>query len=470
MSLKVEKLEHNMAKLTIEAPAEDLEKALQNAYLKQRGRINVPGFRKGKVPRQIIEKMYGPAVFYEDAANELINTAYRDALEETDEDIVSRPQIEVTQIEKGKPFIFTAEVALKPSVDLGKYKGVKVEKINVDVTDKEIEDKLKEEQKKSSRMVDVEGRPAKDEDTVNIDYSGSVDGVAFDGGTAEGQELVLGSHSFIDNFEDQIVGKNIGDEFDVNVTFPEGYHEASLAGKPAVFKVKLNGIKETKLPELDDDFASDVSEFSTLEEYKADIKKKLQESKDNEARNIKADQAVKAIIADSNMDIPDAMVDTEAEQLAQNYSARFRQQGFTLEQYIQLSGMNPEKFKEEMSAQAKLNIQSRLVLEAIAEKEKLEASEEEVEEELERIGQQYRVEKDKVKDILGEEEVENIKKSIALQKAADFVVDNSKEEKAKKQAEPKDDGEVIEKKKAPKKRAAKKEDKEEVKDAEDKEE
>ncbi len=457
MSLQIEKLEHNMAKLTIEAPAEELEKALQKAYLKQRGRISIAGFRKGKVPRHIIEKMYGPEVFYEDAANELINTAYKEALEETDEDIVSRPQVEVTQIEKGKPFIFTAEVALKPPVELGKYKGVKVEKINTEVTDKEIEDKIAEEQKRNSRMVDVEGRAVQDKDTVNIDYSGSVDGEVFDGGTAQGQELVIGSHSFIDTFEDQIIGKNIGDEFDVNVTFPEEYHEKSLAGKPAVFKVKLNGIREEQLPELDDDFASDVSEFSTMDEYREDVKKKLQESKDREARNIKADQAVKAVIADSNIDIPEAMVETEASDMAQTYAQRFRQQGFTLQQYMQLSGMTPEKFKEDMSEQARLNIQSRLVLEAIAEKEGLEASEEDLEKELENIAKQYRVENDKVRDILGEEEIGNIKKSLALEKAADFLVDNSKEDKTKKAAEIPEDGEVIEKKKVAKKSKKKEE-------------
>ncbi len=297
MSLQVEKLEHNMAKLTIEAPAEDLEKALQKAYLKQKGRINIPGFRKGKAPRQLIEKMYGPEVFYEDAANDLINSSYADALKETDEEIVSRPKIDVVQVEKGKPFIYTAEVALKPEIEVGKYKGVKVEKINTDVKESEIEDKLKEEQSRNSRKVDVTDRAVKDEDIVNIDYSGSVDGEVFDGGTAQGQDLVIGSHSFIDNFEDQIIGKNIGDEFDVNVTFPEKYQEESLAGKAAVFKVKLNGIKETVKPELDDDFASDVSEFSTLKEYKADIKKKLKEGKEEEAKRIKTDQALKAIIA-----------------------------------------------------------------------------------------------------------------------------------------------------------------------------
>ena len=454
MSLQVEKLEHNMAKLTIEAPADELEKALQSAYLKQRPRINVPGFRKGKVPRQIIEKMYGPEVFYEDAANELINKAYGEALDTTDEEIVSRPKIEVTQIEKGKPFIFTAEVATKPPVDLGKYKGVKVEKINTEVSDKELEDRLKEEQNRNARLVEVTGRAAKIDDTVNIDYSGSVDGVKFDGGTAEGQDLVLGSHSFIDNFEDQIVGKNIGDEFDVNVTFPEHYQEESLSGKAAVFKVKLNGIKENELPELDDEFASDVSEFSTMDEYREDVKKKIKEAKEEEAKRIKTDQAIKAIIADSNMDIPEAMVDTEAEQIAQNYSNRFRMQGFTLDQYIRMAGMTVDGFKDEMSKQAKTTIETRLILEAVADAEKLEAGDEELEKELKDIAKQYRVEDDKVRDILGEEEVENIKKNLRLQKAADFIVDNSKEDKTKKAAEIPEDGEVIEKKKAPKKRSA----------------
>ncbi len=343
-----------MAKLTIEASADDLEKALQKAYLKQKNRINIPGFRKGKAPRKLIEKMYGPEVFYEDAANDLINTAYADALKETDEDIVSRPQIDVVQIEKGKPFIFTAEVALKPEIEVGKYKGVKVEKINTDVKASEVEDKLKEEQKRNSRKVEVTDRPVRDEDIVNIDYSGSVDGEVFEGGTASGQELVIGSHSFIDNFEEQIIGKSIGDEFDVNVTFPEKYQEASLAGKAAVFKVKLNGITENQLPGLDDEFAADVSDFETLKEYKEDIKKKLKEGKEEEAKRIKTDQALKAIVADSNMDIPQAMIDTEAEQLVEAYANRFRQQGFTLQQYMQFTGMTMDKLKEDMTAQAKV--------------------------------------------------------------------------------------------------------------------
>ena len=449
-----------MAKLTIESPAEDLEKAIQGAYLKQKGRINIPGFRKGKAPRQLIEKMYGPEIFYEDAANDLINTAYAEALKETDEEIVSRPQIEVVQIEKGKPFIFTAEVALKPEIQVGKYKGVKVEKINTEVKDSEIEDKLKEEQSRNARKVEVTDRAVKDKDIVNIDYSGSVDGEVFAGGTAEGHELEIGSHSFIDTFEDQIIGKNIGDEFDVNVTFPEEYHEKSLAGKPAVFKVKLNAITENSLPEIDDDFADEVSEFSTLKEYKEDIKKKLKESKEAEAKRIKTDQALKAIVEDSEMDIPQAMIDTEAEQLIQNFANRFRQQGLTLQQYMQFTGMTADKLKEDMAAQAKLNIETRLVLEAVAKAEKIEASEEEVEKELEDIASSYRIEKDKVRDILGEEEIENIKLNLAMQKAADFIVDNSKED-AKKKAEIPEDGEVIEKKSVPKKKAAKKKDEEE---------
>ncbi|MBQ7464777.1 MAG: trigger factor [Lachnospiraceae bacterium] len=461
MSLKVEKLEHNMAKLTIESGADELEKALQGAYQKQKGRINIPGFRKGKAPRQLIEKMYGPEVFYEDAANDLINTAYAKALEETDEEIVSRPQIEVVQIEKGKPFIFTAEVALKPEIQVGKYKGVKVEKINTEVKDAEIEDKLKEEQSRNARKVDVTDRAVKDGDIVNIDYSGSVDGEVFDGGTAKEQELEIGSHSFIDNFEDQIIGKNIGDDFDVNVTFPEDYHEKSLAGKPAVFKVKLNGIKENQMPELDDDFADEVSEFSTLKEYKEDIKKKLKEGKEEEAKRIKTDQALKAIVEDSEMDIPQAMIDTEAEQLVQNFANRFRQQGFTLQQYMQFTGMTADKLREDMAAQAKINIESRLVLEAVAKAEKIEATEEELDKELESMAAQYRIEKDKIREILGEEEVKNIRQNLAMQKAADFIVDNSKED-AKKKAEIPEDGEVIEKKAAPKKRSAKK--KEEAKE------
>ena len=462
MSLKVEKLEHNMAKLTIESPAEELEKALQKAYIKNRNRINVPGFRKGKAPKALIEKMYGPQVFYEDAANELIYAAYSDAVKEADFEITSRPKIDVTQIEKGKPFIFTAEVATKPPVELGKYKGVKVEKIDADVTDKEIDEAVDKERENNARTVEVTGRAVKNDDTVNIDYAGTVDGTAFDGGTAKAQDLVIGSHSFIDTFEDQIIGKNIGDEFDVNVTFPESYQEKSLAGKAAVFAVKVNGIKEKVLPEADDDFASDVSEFSTMKEYREDVKKKLAEKKEAQAKAKKEDELVKAIVADSKIDIPQAMIDTETEQMIENYANRFKSQGFSLEQYMQFTGMTMDKLKEDMGKQAKLNIESRLVLEAVASAEKIEASDEDIEKEITKMAEQYKMEPEKMKDIIGDEEKKTIAKDIAIQKAVDLIVAESKEDRTK-TAKADDDDSAIEKKAAPKKKAAakdKKEDKE----------
>ena len=356
MSVKVEKLEHSMAKLTVELAAEELEKAIQKVYLKQRNRISIPGFRKGKAPRALIEKMYGEGVFYEEAAETLINESYPDAVTESGEDIVSRPEISVSQIEKGKPFIYTAEVALKPPVELGKYKGIKVEAVDVSVSDDEIEEEINKELEKNARQVDVTDRSAKDDDTVIIDYSGSVDGVKFDGGTAEGQSLVLGSHTFIEGFEEQIVGHNIGDEFDVSVTFPEQYHEKSLAGKPAVFAVKLHGITMKQLPELDDDFVSDVSEFETVDEYKADIRQTIEDRKKVAARNKKEDEAVKALVEDSNIEIPQPMIDTEADEMVRNYENRFRSQGLTLEQYMQYTGVTIDKLRDDMKQQAKLNI------------------------------------------------------------------------------------------------------------------
>ena len=455
MSLQVEKLEHNMAKLTIESTSDELEKSLQKAYLKNRGKINVPGFRKGKAPRQLIEKMYGPSVFYEDAANDLIYEAYSNAVKEADFEITSRPKIDVTQIEKGKPFIFTAEVAMKPPVELGKYKGVKVEKADTAVSAKEVDEEIKKEQERNARFTDITGRAVKKDDTVNIDYSGSVDGVNFDGGTAEGQELVIGSHSFIDTFEDQIIGKKIGDSFDVNVTFPEQYQEKSLAGKAAVFAVKLNGIKEKVMPELDDEFAGDVSEFSTMAEYKDDVKKKLAEKKEASAKAKKEDEIVKAIVADSKIDIPQAMIDKEAQQMIENYSNRLRQQGLSIEQYMQFTGMTADKLKDEMGKQAKLNIESRLVLEAVADAEKIEATDDEYENEVKKMAEQYHMEPDKFKDILGEEETKTLKKDIVIQKAVDLVLAESKEEKTAKKAAEEDD-DAIEKKAAPKKRAVKK--------------
>lgn len=459
MSVKVEKLEHSMAKLTVELAAEELEKAIEKVYLKQRNRISIPGFRKGKAPRALIEKMYGEGVFYEEAAETLINESYPDAVTESGEDIVSRPEISVSQIEKGKPFIYTAEVALKPPVELGKYKGIKVEAVDVSVSDEEIEEEINKELEKNARQVDVTDRSAKDDDTVIIDYSGSVDGVKFDGGTAEGQSLVLGSHTFIEGFEEQIVGHNIGDEFDVNVTFPEQYHEKSLAGKPAVFAVKLHGITMKQLPELDDDFVSDVSEFETVDEYKADIRQTIEDRKKVAARNKKEDEAVKALVEDSNIEIPQPMIDTEADEMVRNYENRFRSQGLTLEQYMQYTGVTIDKLRDDMKQQAKLNIESRLVLEAVAEKENIEITDEDIEEEIKTMADNYGMPVDSMKSLVTDNERKAITTDLKVRRAVDLIIENSKEDKSKKVKAEDDD--VIEKKKVAKKsKSASKKDKE----------
>ena len=459
MSVQVEKSEHSMAKLTIEIEADKLEGAIQKAYLKQRGRISIPGFRKGKAPRALIEKMYGVGVFYEDAANELINETYPEAVKESGEDIVSRPDIEVTQIEKGKPFIYTAEVALKPPVELGKYKGIKVEPVDTAVTDDEVEEEIKKELEKSARQIEVTDRAAKKDDNVLIDYSGSVDGVKFDGGTAEDQHLVLGSHSFIDGFEDQIEGHSIGDEFDVNVTFPEQYHEKSLAGKPAVFAVKLKGITEKQIPELDDDFVSDVSEFESVAEYKADIRQTLEDRKAAAARNKKEDEAVKALVEDSRVEIPQPMIDTEADDMIRNQDNRFRSQGLSLQQYLQYTGMTAEKYRDDVKEQAKLNIESRLVLEAVAEAEGIEIADEDIEKEIQTMADNYGMPVDSMKTLITENERKAISTDLKVRKAVDVIIENSKEDKSKKTVKKVDDGdEVIEKKKVVKKTKAKKSD------------
>ncbi|MCR5486398.1 MAG: trigger factor [Lachnospiraceae bacterium] len=456
MSVQVEKLEHNMAKLTIEAPAEDLEKSIQKAYQKLKGRINIPGFRKGKAPRQLIEKMYGPEVFYEDAANDLIYQAYASALDETEEEIVSRPKISVTQLEKGKPFIFTAEVALKPEVELGKYKGVKVTKTDTSVSDSEVEEELKREQKRNGRQVEVTDRPVKMDDIVNIDYAGTIEGVPFEGGTAQGHRLTIGSHQFIDNFEDQIVGKQAGEEFDVTVTFPEDYHAEDLQGEEAVFHVKLNTIWEMQLPELDDQFAEDYSEYSTLEEYRDAIRERIGKGKENEAKAKKEDEAIKAIVADSNMDIPDAMIETEAERLFEQSDRRFGQQGLSMEQYMNYTGMTKDMVMDQMKAQARINIESRLVLQAVAKAEDLQASDEEVDEEIGKLAEAYRMEADQLKDAMGDEELKEIRRDVEMRKAADLVVAESKETEGGSASKSDESG--IEKKAAPKKKLFNKKD------------
>ncbi|MBA2214411.1 trigger factor [Sellimonas intestinalis] len=428
MSLQVEKLEHNMAKLTIEVSAEELEKALQGAYNKQKKNISIPGFRKGKVPRQMIEKMYGPEVFYDDAANQLIPEAYGKVYDEEDLEIVSQPKIDIVQIEKGKPFIFTAEVALKPEVTLGEYKGLKVEKISNRVTQKEIDAKLAEEQEKNARTVSVTDRPVQDKDEVVLDFEGFVDGVAFEGGKGENYPLTIGSGSFIPGFEDQLIGANLEEEKEVRVTFPEEYHAKDLAGKDVVFKCTVHEIKVKELPELDDEFASDVSEFETLDAFKANIKAKIKEQKIAEGKRKQEDKAVEEAVANAQMDIPDAMIDTEVRQMANDFAQRLQQQGLTMDQYFQFTGMTAEKMTEELKPQALKRIQTRLVLEAIVKAENIEISDEKIDEEIQKMAESYKMEAEKLKEFMGENEKKQMKLDMAVQEAVTFLVENAVEE------------------------------------------
>ena len=427
MSFKVEELGKSMVKLTIEVAAEEFEKAMETAYQKNKNKLSVQGFRKGKAPRAMVEKMYGAGIFYEDAANELIPDAYEKAAVESGLDIVSRPEIDLVQVEKGKAFIFTAEVAVKPEVTLGEYKGVEVEKTDVSVSDDEVAAELDRVREQNARIITVEDRPVADGDETVIDFEGFVDGVPFAGGKGEDYKLVIGSHSFIDTFEEQLIGKNIGEEVEVNVTFPEEYHAAELAGKPALFKVTIKAITAKELPELDDEFAVDVSEFDTLAEYKEDIKKSLLEKKEKEAKFAKEDKVVDAIIEKATMEIPDAMIDTQTRQMAEEYAQRLQMQGLNLQQYFQFTGMNANSFMENLKPQALKRIQCRLVLEAIVKAENIEVSEEELDKEFETMAQNYHMEKEKLVELVGEKEKEQIKMDIAVQKAVDFVRDAAKE-------------------------------------------
>ena len=424
MSFTIEKLDKNMAKLTIEVSVEDFEKAVEVAYQKNKGKIEVPGFRKGKVPRKMIEQMYGKEVFFEDAANEVIPEAYEKAYDECEEEIVSAPKIEVTQIEAGKPFIFTAEVALKPEVKLGKYKGIKVDKVAVEVTEEEVNEAIETERKNSARTVSVEDRPIKDGDTTVIDFEGFVDGVAFEGGKGENYPLTIGSHSFIDTFEEQLIGKSINDEVEVNVTFPEDYHAEELKGKPALFKVK---IKENQLPELDDEFAEEVSAYDTFAEYKESVKKNLEEKKEADAKNAKEEAVVEAIIADAEMEIPEAMIATQQRQMVDEFAQRLAMQGLSMEQYSQFTGMTAAAMMEQVKPQAEKRIKSRLVLEAVVEAEKIEVSDAEYEEELAKMAEAYKMEVEQIKEIMDDERAVEMKKDMAIQKAVEFVVANAKE-------------------------------------------
>ena len=429
MSLQVEKLEHNMAKLTIEVPAEDVEKALQAAYLKERKRISLPGFRKGKVPRQMIEKMYGPEVFYDDAANHMISEAYGKAYDECELEIVSQPKVEVTQLEKGKPFIFTAEVAVKPEVTLGEYKGLKVDKVSVEVTDEEVDAEIEKERERNARTVDVTDRAVQDKDQITLDFEGFVDGTAFEGGKGEDYPLTIGSGAFIPGFEDQLIGAEIGKETEVKVTFPEEYQAKELAGKEAVFKCTVKTIKVKELPELDDEFASDVSEEGeTMEEYKAEVRGKLKERKEREAKEKKENQVVEQAVANAEIDLPEPMVDLQARQMADDFARRIMQQGMTLEQYFQFTGLSEEKMMEELKPQAEKRIRTRLVLEAIVAAENIEVSDERLEEELKKMAEAYQMEVDKLKEFMGENEKKQMKEDIAVQEAVTLITEAAVEE------------------------------------------
>lgn len=423
MSFKVEQMEEkNMVKLVIETTAEEFEAGLNTAYNKNKNKISVPGFRKGKAPRKMIEKLYGKEIFFEDAANAIIPDAYAKAAMECELEIVSQPKIDVVQLEAGKDFIFSAEVAVKPEVELGTYKGVEVAKTDISVTDEDVDAEIKKVQEQNSRTVTVEDRAVKDGDITVIDFEGFVDGVAFEGGKGENYPLTIGSHSFIDNFEEQLVGMNVGDEKEISVTFPEEYHAEALKGKPATFKVAVKELKEKQLPELDDDFAQDVSDFDTLAEYKEDLKKKLTERKEAEAKSKKETEVIDKIVESSKMDIPQAMIDTQVTRMAEDFAQRLQQQGLSIEQYFQYTGLTADAILAQMKPEAEKRIKNSLVLEAIAKAENIEVADEEFEGELKKMADMYKMELDKIKDFMGDAEAKQMKDDIAVQKAVELVV------------------------------------------------
>ena len=458
MSVTVEKLEKSMAKLKIEVSAEQLEKAIQKAYEKNKNKIQIPGFRKGKAPRKLIEQMYGKGVFYEDAANELIEEEYPKAVEECGEEVVSSPKIDVEQLEAGKDFIFTAEVALKPPVKLGKYKGVEAEKMDLEVSDSDVDAEIDKQRNTNARTVEVTDRAVKDGDIVTLDFEGFVDGVAFEGGKGTDYPLTIGSGAFIPGFEEQLVGFEIGKEGDVNVTFPEDYQADNLAGKAATFKCTVKAIKAKELPELNDEFASDVSDFDTLAEYKEDVKKKLVERKTNEEKAKREDAVVKVVIEDSEMELPEAMVETQARQIVNDFAQRLQMQGMSMDQYLQYTGNTVDKMIEQVKPQAIERIQARLVLEEVAKAENITVSDEDFEEELKKMAEQYKMELDKLKELMSESEQKTMRSDLAVQKAADFLVENVKEVAKKKATKKADDAEEKPAKKTAAKKTTKKAD------------
>ena len=423
MSLQVEKLEKNMAKLTVEVPAEQFEAALKTSFQKNKNKFSIPGFRKGKAPQAMVEKMYGVGVLYDDAIDTLLDSTYADAVKESGLEIVSRPEIGIEQIEKGKTFIYTALVAVKPEVTLGEYKGVEVEKAKPEVTDADVEAELKKVQDQNSRMVNVEDRAVENGDHTVIDFEGFVDGQPFEGGKSEAYPLVIGSHSFIDTFEEQLIGKNIGDEVEVNVTFPAEYHAAELAGKPAVFKVKIHEIKTKELPELNDEFAGEVSEFETMDEYKSDIRAKLAETKQQQATTENENNVVEKVVENASMEIPDAMIDEQVREMINDYARRMQSQGISLEQYMQFTGMTIEKLQEQSRPQAEKRIRTRLVLEAVVAAENIQVSDEAVDAEIAKMAETYKMEADKIREAIGESGLEQMKKDMAVQKAVTVIAD-----------------------------------------------
>ncbi len=426
MSLQVEKLEKNMAKLTVEVSAEQFDECIQTAFKKNKNRFVLPGFRRGKAPFHMIEKMYGASVFYEDAADEAINNTYAEALQESGLEIVSRPEITVEKIEKGQPFVYSAMVAVKPEVTLGQYKGIEVEKVSEEVTDEEIAAELAKVQDQNSRLITIEDRPVADGDHVTIDFKGFVDGAPFEGGEAQDYPLTIGSHSFIDTFEEQLIGKQAGEACEVNVTFPEEYHADNLAGKPALFQVTVKEIKKKELPELNDEFASEVSEFETMDEYKADLRAKLEEKKKKDAATQNEDRVVEAVVAGASMDIPDPMVNSQVESMVQDYARRMQSQGISLDDYMKYTGTTMNDLKEQMKPQAVRRIQTRLVLEAVAKAEDIQISDERMDEELQKMAEAYKLEVEKLKEYMGESEKQRVRQDLAVQAAVDLLVAEAK--------------------------------------------
>ena len=426
MSLQVEKLEKNMAKLTIEVPAEEFDAAIKNAYNKNKNKFSIPGFRKGKAPLAMLEKMYGAGIFYEDAANEVIDASYPKAAEESKEEIVSTPEIKVTQIEKGKAFIYEATVALKPEVTLGEYKGVEVKKAEAVVTDEDVENELTAARKKNGRLIDVEDGAIEDGDNTIIDFTGYIDDKTFDGGAGTDYPMVIGSHSFIEGFEDQLIGKKKGETCDVNVTFPAEYHADELAGKPAKFVVTIKEVKRNELPELNDEFASEVSDFDTLDEYKADIRKKLQEKKEQDAKVENENNVIEKVVENAQMELPQPMVDTQAREMVENYARRLQSQGLNINDYMKYTGMTPEKLMEQMRPEAEKRIKTRLVLEKVVEVENVEVSDEKLDEQINEIAASYKLEGAKLKEMMGEREKEQIREDLKVQAAIDLLVEQAK--------------------------------------------